>query len=130
MNDLHLYDKIVASTLINIYSLTKDSKNIVIKDFKNNNKYLYILDICNKVNFIYYNNDKKIKIDTNFLSFFEIYLKERKKGIRFARKSQTVGAIDVEEICHFMADAFNVDEDIFGRIYEEYYAKDKKGKQR
>lgn len=119
---IQLYDSIVGASLINIMEITKDKEDIVILNFNiKDKKYHYILDICHKVNLLYFDNSKKIKVHLGFFSYLKLKFIKRKSKIYLAKNADLSRGFSTRFICNFMANAFEVDHDIFTTIYEKYY---------
>lgn len=126
---LKFYDTLIGITFANVYGQTVNAPDIYIKNFDTKDKkHLYILDICIKVNSIYYANKKKIKLQTNIFSYILFKIKKiiRKSNLSkysFARKKDLFdkNSIDPNELCDYMAAAHGKTAEIFKDIFEEYY---------
>ena len=119
---LRAYDGLVGLTIINIYSLTKDTGVIRLKNFdKTNKEHLYFLrvalmarEVCNF----------PLEICSSWWNFQKLNWKVKKSFYPIIRAKIDENAIDVQEALDFMRQdginrlgpTFN-----FGEIYSEYY---------
>ena len=119
-------DRIVETTLINIYSLSKDKQKIVLDNFNPKNKehlYFFHVALMARNMFSFPIEVNLGAIDTWFLNW-----KIRKFYDKINRNQNEKG-INVEQILSFMRSALDeIDEDFsYSEIYEEYYS-NRKGK--
>ncbi len=118
-------DSIVNKTIINIYSLTKNSKEIVISpDFDFNNKnHLYFLKVCLVVQRLY---GKEVKIIGHFWEtlLWNIKNNHLKIGHYSKKRGRDINPLNTQEILDFMQPALNEtlpDGFDFWNIYDSYF---------
>lgn len=118
-------DVIVNKTIINIYSLTKNSKEIVISpnfNFKDKN-HLYFLNICLVVEQLY---GKEVKVIGHFWRtlFWNMRNKHLKIGHFSKKVGQDIDSLNTQEILDFMRPALKESlSDVydFCDIYDSYF---------
>lgn len=113
------YDDILNATLANIYTLSKDSVNIVLNDF-NYKKTLHrvFLETAFILNTM---TQKKIGLKMPMIPFLYFkYIKMRKRKNSLVRVKENTG-IDIETVADFEASAFESSLTIFNDIYNAYY---------
>lgn len=91
-----LYDMAVAKSIEKLYLALKDRKNkeVIFYDFMNISCDLYLIQIFNMVNSIFFNNQYKLKLDCNIFSYFSIYAKIRKKRVNRASQRTVTKALN------------------------------------
>lgn len=120
---LNLYDKVVSATFTNIYSFSKDK--IVLKNYYDKNEnHRFFLEVACMVGYIY---NKDIYINVSLPTLLKIRFRKKNKHIHYIskKKIEKNSSFDIIQVGIFEAEAFNVENTIFGDIYREFYKKGK-----
>lgn len=119
------YDEIINITMANIYTLSKDSGNIVISNFDRKNKdHLFILRVALLAKDIY---GFPLKLKTGFWNWLILNWKMRKLSRRIPRESKNVSSINTSALIDFMYSPIKgyMGEDFkFEDIYNQFYKGD------
>ena len=120
--DYDLYDKIVGATIINIFSLSKDTDKIVLKNFDyKSHMHRVFLETAFSVNIL---NKKKVALDMPFISYLYFkYIKMRKRNSLLVHAKNTENGINIYDVADFEAKEFNKTIYVFEDIYNAYYKK-------
>lgn len=120
--DYDLYDKIVGATIINIFSLSKDTDKIILKNFDyKSNLHRVFLESSFSVNIL---NKKKVAVDMPLISYLYFkYIKMRKRNSLLVRAKNWENGINIYDVADFEAKEFNKTIYIFEEIYNTYYRK-------
>lgn len=118
----NLYDEILGVTLVNIYSLSKETEKIVFGNF-NYKKTLHrvFLETAYIVNTL---TKKEIGLEMPlipFLYFKYIKMRKRKNVLVRIKPEDNISKINIEEVADFEASAHGVSLTIFNEIYNSYY---------
>lgn len=127
----NMYNKMVAATIINLSSFSKENDKIDLGRLKFNSKidkYLFIQS-RHAQGF----SDTNVYIGVNLIDYFKFkkgfkIKKEKEKGIYFYPSFLKRAKIQKEknqEMLEFVANAYNLDSSIFIAIYDCFYGKDK-----
>lgn len=120
--DYDLYDKIVGATIINIFSLSKDTDKIILKNFDyKSHMHRVFLETAFSVNIL---NKKKVAVDMPFFHYLYFkYIKMRKRNSLLVRAKNPDNGINIYDVADFEAKEFNKTIYIFEDIYDAYYKK-------
>ena len=119
----NLYDRIITTAMINMYSLSKEKKEIILKNVNPNNiSHLFMIEVAKIVNLYW---GFKIRIQTSF--FFFLKLKKqcrlsKKNTKRIPLKKENYVAIKIEKFLKDIQKAYETKPSIFREIYNAYYA--------
>ena len=115
------YDSILNTTIVNLYSLSKNCDNIILNNFNYrselNRVFLECAFVLNTL------HGKKIGLNMPlipFLYFKHVLLRKRKKNV-FRVKDVSDKGINIEEVATFEVKAFNKTLMVFNDIYLDYY---------
>jgi hypothetical protein len=118
----NLYDQAINALMINIYTLTKDRREIVLSDINRKDKnHLLILRVALIAKDIY---DFPLKIKTNFWNWLALNWKMRKMSYHIPREKTQEENVNIKALIKFMTPALRevIDEDFeFGCIYNAFY---------
>lgn len=110
-----LYDQIISATLTNIYTLSKEQKEIVLNNFNPKDKnHLYFLEVAKVASQMF---KMPLSLNLSYFNFLKIRFKKKYKGI--TRKN--CFGIDITEVLSFMTKAIKIDPNIYTEIHKEYY---------
>lgn len=94
----NLYDKIITTAMINMYSLSKKRKEIILKNVDPNNiSHLFMIEVAKIVNLYW---GFKIKIQTSFFNFRKLkkqFKLNKKNSRRLSPKKKEYSAIKIEK---------------------------------
>lgn len=117
-----LYDKLVSTTYVNIFSLTKD-KEIILKEYSYKDKTARtFLEVAAMVAYI---SNKEVYLQTSLFDFIRTRIKSKNKHVRWISPKKEVDGIKIHEVAKFEADAYNQNPSIFDEIFETYYERKK-----
>lgn len=117
--DYDLFDQVVHTTLINIYSQSYSRKTIVLEDFDPKNKeHLYFLHVALTARDVF---QFEIRVKLGWWKLFKLNFKLRKKYIRLKRAKSWECGIKVPEMLDFMRPLFENNNYSYAEIYEAYY---------
>ena len=127
MEKYNLYDKIVANTLYCFLTHTKNDKRISIF---NNDKYddelLYGLKMIDYARILDSDfSNKKFYITCKFSQFLKLKLHGKLKHIHYDFSTKEKINLSFKDIFNSMKQQFNLPNDIFSKIYHDYYVKEK-----
>ena len=120
----NLYDQAINSLMVNIYTLTKDKKEIILSHIDRKNKnHLLILRVALIAKDVY---DFPLKIKTNFWNWLALNWRMRKMSYHIPReKGQEKNInVNVEALINFMTPALRevINEDFeFCHVYNAFY---------
>ena len=115
-----LYDELISATYANIFSLSK-GKDIVLKNFTYD---CYTCKTFLEVScMVAYMGGKEVYLESSFFDFIRARFKKKNKHIHWIRKNKKnkVEGIEPHQVSAFEAAAFGQDEDIFEKIFKNYY---------
>lgn len=114
----NLYDRIINKTLVNIYSLSKEDKKILLTNFNYEDKEdKTILEIAKIAQSLWNFN---IEISCSFFDYLKI--KRQNKDFCIKRcKRYSDKRINVKDTKDFVSESENVDSTIYSEIYIDYY---------
>lgn len=116
--DYKKYDSIVSDCIINIYSLSKEEKRIILTNFDPNiDTDKCVIEIA-KIAQSLWNYD--IEVDLPFIKYLLFKIKNKKINIKRYKK-YTNKKVDVQELKQFVSHAYVETTMIFKDIYDEYY---------
>ena len=119
------YDKIINITMVNLYTLSKDQKKIIITDFDKKNKdHLFILRVALLAKDIY---NFPLELDVNFWDWLVLNWRMRKLSRRIPRHKDQKPNIYVHNLIEFMYPPIkeNLGETFkFSTIYNQFYGKE------
>ena len=119
---LDKYDMAVGTLMLNLYSLSKNSKSIILSNIDRNNKeHLLVLRTALIAKDIY---NRQILLHTNLWNWIVLNWRMRKLTHRVPREKSTDMLIDVNEVLDFMRPTFVelIGEDFnFGHVYDAFY---------
>ena len=119
MKNYDLFDQIVNTTLINIYSLSKQNKTIILENFNPKDKnHLYFLHVAITARDLFGFN---IKVKLGWWKLFKLNFKLRKHYLRLQRAKSWESGINVPEVLNYMSPLFKDGDVSYAEIYEEYY---------
>ena len=114
--ELRFYDDLVNKTFINIFTLSKDKDGIYLSNFNQNNKnHKYFLQVARNVSTI---TGKQIYLNMTLIQFLKFKLTTRSKDIS---RTTNKNGIDIDNVLLFISDSLEIDNSIFGKIYEKYW---------
>ena len=114
--ELRFYDDLVNKTFINIFTLSKDKDGIYLSNFIQNNKnHKYFLQVARNVSTI---TGKQIYLNMTLIQFLKFKLTTRSKDIS---RTTNKNGIDIDNVLLFISDSLEIDNSIFGKIYEKYW---------
>ena len=127
MEKYNLYDKIVANTLYCFLTHTKNDKRISIF---NNDKYddelLYGLKMIDYARILDSDfSNKKFYITCKFSQFLKLKLHGKLKHIHYDFSTKEKINLSFKDIFNLIKRQFNLPDDIFSKIYQAYYVKEK-----
>lgn len=118
----NLYDQAINALMINIYTLTKDKREIVLSDINPKDKnHLLILRVALIAKDVY---DFPLKIKTNFWNWLALNWKMRKMSYHIPREKDQEENVNIEALIDFMTPALRevINEDFeFCHIYNAFY---------
>lgn len=119
----NLYDRIITTTMINMYSLSKEKEEIILKNVDPNNiSHLFMIEVAKIVNLYW---GFKIKIQTSFFNFRKLKKQcrlSKKNTKRISLKKENYTAIKIEKFLKDIQKAYETKPSIFRDIYDAYYA--------
>lgn len=117
------YDAIVGATMTNIYSLSKNSPDIIFNNFKSGSPTHRVF--LESALFLIATNQKSIGLHMPAIKyfFFRNILMRKRKNVLFRVKEAQKDGINIEEVAGFEAEAFETTTDVFADIYDTYYKK-------
>lgn len=119
----NLYDRIITTAMINMYSLSKEKKEIILKNVDPNNiSHLFMIEVAKIVNLYW---GFKIKIQTSFFNFRKLKKQcrlSKKNTKRISLKKENYTAIKIEKFLKDIQKAYETKSSIFRDIYDAYYA--------
>ena len=126
---LKIYDEICGATLVNLFTLSKESDSIALRNFDPKNKeHMFLLGVAKGLAGAI---GKKLCLDVNKFQLWKLN-RGIDKDCRIIRidGKEAIYSIDPNMLLDFMREkavAASNDKNIFVNIYEQYYAR-KKGK--
>ena len=118
----NLYDKIITTAMINMYSLSKEKEEIILKNVDPNNiSHLFMIEVAKIVNLYW---GFKIKIQTSFFNFRKLKKQcrlSKKNTKRISLKKENYAAIKIEKFLKDIQKAYETKPGIFRDIYNAYY---------
>lgn len=118
ISKLKLYDELINKTSINIFTLSKDKSGIYLSNFNPSNKnHRYFLQVARTVNMI---TNKQIYLDMKLFPYLKFKIFTKSKDVL---RGKIENGINIDEVLSFMSDSLQIDNSIFGKIYEEYWRK-------
>ena len=118
ISKLKLYDELINKTSINIFTLSKDKNGIYLSNFNSSNKnHRYFLQVARTVSMI---TNKQIYLDMKLFPYLKFKIFTKSKDIL---KGKIENGINIDEVLSFMSDSLQIDNSIFGKIYEKYWEK-------
>ena len=118
ISELKLYDELINKTSINIFTLSKDKNGIYLSNFNPSNKnHRYFLQVARTVSMI---TNKQIYLDMKLFPYLKFKIFTKSKDIL---KGKIENGINIDEVLSFMSDSLQIDNSIFGEIYEKYWRK-------
>lgn len=119
----NLYDRIITTAMINMYSLSKEKEEIILKNVDPNNiSHLFMIEVAKIVNLYW---GFKIKIQTSFFNFRKLKKQcrlSKKNTKRISLKKENYTAIKIEKFLKDIQKAYKTKPSIFRDIYDAYYA--------
>lgn len=119
------YDKIINITMVNLYTLSKDQKKIVVSDFDRKSKdHLFILRVALLAKDIY---NFPLELDVNFWDWLILNWRMRKLSRRIPRHKGQMPNVNVRNLIEFMYPPIreNLGETFkFSTIYNQFYGKE------
>lgn len=118
-----IYDRVIATTLTNF--MVEDIRNggLVLPDFDMNNvDHLYSFEVALMLS---QSIQKEFYIQMSLFSYWKFKLKNwtlRKQFKRYTNKID-IKPIELEAILSYMKKELSLEEDVYGKIYDEYYEK-------
>lgn len=118
ISKLKLYDELINKTSINIFTLSKDKNGIYLSNFNPSNKnHRYFLQVARTVSMI---TNKQIYLDMKLFPYLKFKIFTKSKDIL---KGKIENGINIDEVLSFMSDSLQIDNSIFGEIYDKYWRK-------
>ena len=117
--ETQIYNEMITATMVNLFSLSKDSGEIVLEDIEPwYGAHKAFLTIANYTANLY---DRAFYVDVNWINYFR--LKKQLKGFSFKKaKKRHKNKISVpKEILHICG-SYNVSDNAFLNIWYEFYA--------
>ena len=118
----NLYDQAINALMINIYTLTKDKREIVLSDINPKDKnHLLILRVALIAKDVY---DFPLKIKTNFWNWLTLNWRMRKMSCHIPREKDQEENVNIEALIDFMTPALRevINEDFeFCHVYNAFY---------
>ena len=118
----NLYDRIITTAMINMYSLSKEKEEIILKNVDPNNiSHLFMIEVAKIVNLYW---GFKIKIQTSFFNFRKLKKQcrlSKKNTERISLKKENCAAIKIEKFLKDIQKAYETKPSIFRDIYDAYY---------
>lgn len=113
-----VYNHLSNIALINLYTLSKDSKQIRLKDFSFNNKnHLFLLNIAKSLHNLF---EHEIFVDVNFFDFIKYKIKHRKEN--FIHRSKDVSSpLIVDDFLNHITSAQEVEDNIWEKMYDDFF---------
>ena len=118
ISKLKLYDELINKTSINIFTLSKDTNGIYLSNFNPSNKnHRYFLQVARTVSMI---TNKQIYLDMKLFPYLKFKIFTKSKDIL---KGKIENGINIDEVLSFMSNSLQIDNSIFGEIYDKYWRK-------
>lgn len=118
ISKLKLYDELINKTSINIFTLSKDKNGIYLSNFNPSNKnHRYFLQVARTISMI---TNKQIYLDMKLFPYLKFKIFTKSKDIL---KGKIENGINIDEVLSFMSDSLQIDNSIFGEIYDKYWRK-------
>ena len=118
ISKLKLYDELINKTSINIFTLSKDKNGIYLSNFNPSNKnHRYFLQVARTVSMI---TNKQIYLDMKLFPYLKFKIFTKSKDIL---RGKIENGINIDEVLSFMSDSLQIDNSIFGEIYDKYWRK-------
>ena len=118
ISKLKLYDELINKTSINIFTLSKDKNGIYLSNFNPSNKnHRYFLQVARTVSMI---TNKQIYLDMKLFPYLKFKIFTKSKDIL---KGKIENGINIDEVLSFISDSLQIDNSIFGEIYDKYWRK-------
>lgn len=118
ISKLKLYDELINKTSINIFTLSKDKNGIYLSNFNPSNKnHRYFLQVARTVSMI---TNKQIYLDMKLFPYLKFKIFTKSKDVL---RGKIENGINIDEVLSFMSDSLQIDNSIFGEIYEKYWRK-------
>jgi hypothetical protein len=118
----NLYDQAINSLMVNIYTLAKDKKEIILSHVDRKNKnHLLILRVALIAKDIY---DSPLKIKTGFWNWAILNWRMKKLTKRITREKNLDENVKIDELIDFMSPVLRevIGTDFeFGHIYDAFY---------
>lgn len=116
------YDAIINITMVNLYSLSKGKREIILSNIDRKNRdHLFILRVALLAKDIY---NFPLKLETGFWNWLVLNWRMRKLSRRVLRVKDSGTLIDVQNLIDFMYITFKetIDENFeFAHIYNQFY---------
>jgi hypothetical protein len=116
------YDAIINITMVNLYSLSKGKREIILSNIDRKNRdHLFILRVALLAKDIY---NFPLKLETDFWNWLVLNWRMRKLSRRVPRVKDSGTLIDVQNLIDFMYVTFKetIDENFeFAHIYNQFY---------
>lgn len=118
ISKLKLYDELINKTSINIFTLSKDKNGIYLSNFNPSNKnHRYFLQVARTVSMI---TNKQIYLDMKLFPYLKFKIFTKSKDVL---RGKIENGINIDEVLSFMSDSLQIDNSIFGEIYDKYWRK-------
>ena len=118
ISKLKLYDELINKTSINIFTLSKDTNGIYLSNFNPSNKnHRYFLQVARTVSMI---TNKQIYLDMKLFPYLKFKIFTKSKDVL---RGKIENGINIDEVLSFMSDSLQIDNSIFGEIYDKYWRK-------
>lgn len=115
------YDKIIAITISNILSFSKDNKILLGSFNEKDINHLFFFEIAKIVKTCWNFN---IYVEMPLLKYIKFYFKNRKLKIKRLKKENSKNKININTVLDFEKTQINEQDDIFEKIYNIYYKKE------
>ena len=118
ISKLKLYDELINKTSINIFTLSKDKNGIYLSNFNPSNKnHRYFLQVARTISMI---TNKQIYLDMKLFPYLKFKIFTKSKDVL---RGRIENGINIDEVLSFMSDSLQIDNSIFGEIYDKYWRK-------
>ena len=118
MNEEKIYNHLSNIAFINLYTLSKEHKKVILKNFSFYNKqHLLLLNIAKNLHNIY---GYEIFVDDNFYNFIKYKIKHRKDTF-IHRNKKLISCVKVDEFLNHITSAQNIDKNIWIKIYDDFF---------
>ena len=117
------YDSIIGTTLINLFSLSKETNDIIFNEFNYKSKlHRVFLESALLLGSLH---KKKIGLHMPFISYiyFKYIIMRKRKDSIYRIKDKHEKGIDIKRVATYEADGYNHSIFVFDDIYNAYYRK-------